>query len=168
MTRPGPPPPPTDKLRLRGSWRANARPGEPRPKPVRLRAPSWLGKDAKTVFGAVVRQLVEAGLVTRLDENALARYADLFVQYRQASEFLAKYGAVYAVPGRPGPDGKPGPSPGFRTYPQASRALVLSGELLRMEDRFGLTPSARARLVVDTPAPEEPAFDHYFQPVRVG
>jgi len=64
--------------------------------------------------------------------------------------------------------GKSGPGAGFRTYPQAHRAIVLSGELLRLEDRFGLTPSSRARLVCETPAPAAPAFEHYFQPVRIG
>jgi len=106
-------------------------------------------------------------MVTRLDESALARYADLLVQYRLASEFLAKYGAVYAVPGRVGPDGKPGPSTGFRTYPQAHRAMALAGELLRLEDRFGMSPAARARLVSETPAPTAPDFEHYFPPARV-
>jgi len=33
---------------------------------VRLRAPSWLGKDAKTVFAAVVPQLVEARIARRV------------------------------------------------------------------------------------------------------
>ena len=43
-------------------------------------------------------QLHAEGMVTRLDENALARYADLFVQYRQASEFIAKFGAITPCP----------------------------------------------------------------------
>ena len=162
----GPSPTPTAKLRLRGSWRANTRPGEPRPKVARPRPPAWLSNDARAVFQAVARQLHAEGMVTRLDEGALARYADLCMHYRQASEFLAKFGAVYAVPGRPGADGKPGPSTGFRTYPQAGRALALAGELLRLEDRFGMTPAARARLIAEPPAVTEPAFD-YFHPMRV-
>lgn len=166
MTAHGPAPTPTNKLRLRGSWRANTRPGEPRPKAARPQPPPWLSADARAVFQAIARQLHAEGMVTRLDEAALARYADLCVHYRQASEFLAKFGAVYAVPGRPGPDGKPGPSTGFRPYPQAQRALALASELLRLEDRFGLSPAARARIIVETPVVSEPAFD-YFQPMKV-
>ena len=157
MSKPGPPPTPTEKLQRRGSWRAKTRPEEPRPKAARPRAPAWLSKDAKAVFQAVVRQLYAEGMVARTDENALARYADLFVQYRQASEFLAKYGAMYAVPGRPGPDGKPGPSTGFRTYPHAQRALALSARpaaprgAVRHDARLARAPRRRA-----PPAPAAP------------
>ncbi len=167
MSRPGPPPTPTQKLRLRGSWRAKTRPGEPRPKPTRPRAPAWLSKDAKSIFNAVVRQLYAEGMVTRLDEATLARYADQCVQYRQASEFLAKFGSVYAVPARVGPDGKALGAPTFRTYPHAQRALVLSDKLMRMEEQFGMTPASRARLVAQVPESPAPQFDHYFHPVRV-
>jgi P27 family predicted phage terminase small subunit len=167
VSKPGPPPTPTEKLKRRGSWRAKTRSQEPRPKAARPRAPAWLSKDARTVFQAVVRQLYAEGMVARTDENALARYADLFVQYRQASEFLAKYGAMYAVPGRPGPDGKPGPSTGFRTYPHAQRALALSRDLLRLEEQCGMTPASRSRLVAETPAPAAPHLERYFQPVRI-
>ena len=107
------------------------------------------------------------GMVTRLEEGALALYADLFVQYRYASEFVAKFGAMYAVPGRVGPDGKPGPSTGFRTYPQAERQRLLAGDLMRLGDRLGLTPASRTRLVGQVPTPAAPAFDHYFQPLRI-
>ena len=161
MSAHGPPPTPTEKLRLRGSWRASTRPGEPRPKVARLRPPPWLSSDAQTVFKAIARKLHVEGMVTLLDDTALARYADLCVQYRQASEFLAKFGAVYAVPGRVGPDGKPGPSTGFRTYPQANRALALAAELLRLEDRFGMSPAARARVIVEPPPVANPAFDYF-------
>ena len=155
----GPSPTPTRRLELRGSWRAKTRPDEPRPKAKKPRAPSWLTKDAKSVFSSLVRRLHAEGMVTGLDENALARYADLFVQYRQASEFIAKFGAFHAVPGKGGAPAT------FRTLPHAYRVLALAGELIRLEREFGLTPAARARLVKETPEPAEPAFD-YFQPMR--
>ena len=59
------------------------------------------------MFAWIVRHLFALDVVARVDEGALARYADLYVQYRRASEFLARHGDVYVVPGRPGKDGKP-------------------------------------------------------------
>jgi P27 family predicted phage terminase small subunit len=163
----GPPRTPTPLLELRGSWRAGTRKGEPRPRRSRPRPPDWLSDDAKAVFVVLVRHLFPLGVVARLDEGALGRYADLFVQYRKASEWVTKHGDVYVVPGQTGKDGKAGPA-SFRTYPQAYRALALANELLRLEREFGLTSAARARLVTETPAPAEPSYDYFRSAEGVG
>ncbi len=163
----GPSPTPTRLLQLRGSWRGKQRPNEPRPKRTRPRPPAWLSDDAKKVFLSVVRQLFALDVVAGVDAGALARYADLFVDYRKAAEFVAKHGSVHPIRGKPAKEGEPGPVLGFRHYPQAIQKLALAGELLRLEREFGLTPAARARLVTETPAPEEPTYD-YFSAAEVG
>jgi P27 family predicted phage terminase small subunit len=154
-------------LALRGSWRAQTRAAETQPTPARPRPPDWLSDDAKAVFESVARRLHAIRLVARVDEGALARYADLLVAYRRASEFVAKHGDVYVVRGRPGPNGEEGKPVGFKLYPQAKRMVALASELLRLEREFGLTPSARARLATEVPAPADPAAD-YFAPPTTG
>jgi P27 family predicted phage terminase small subunit len=164
----GPRPTPTRILALRGSWRAGRNPAEPRPPALRLTPPPWLSEEAKRVFESLVKPLEAAGLVTTADENALARYAQLSVEYVRCTTFLAQHGDVYVVRGRAGPGGEPGKPVGFRMYPQAKRQLVLSAELLRLEREFGMTPASRAHLtagvgvegVVDVDA--DP--DDYFTP----
>jgi len=163
----GPSPTPTRRLQLRGSWRSKQRPNEPRPKRARPRAPASLGDEAKKLFLALVRQLYAQKVVASLDAQALARYSDLLVDYWKASEFVAKHGAVYVVRGKPGKDGEPGQAVGFRLYPQTALKIALASELLRLEREFGLTPSARARVEVEAPAPAEPAYD-YFHGAEVG
>lgn len=160
----GPSPTPTGVLKNRGSWRANTRPDEPRPEPTRPKAPDWLEPEARQAFLYLSRHLDAQGLLTRLDQNALARYATLWIRYRKAEEFIAKHGDTYVVHGRPGPNGEPG-EPTLKTYPQWRHALSLAQELVRLEREFGLTPSARTRLSVEVTVQESPAQD-YFRPLE--
>jgi P27 family predicted phage terminase small subunit len=133
-------------LELRGSWRANARVNEPQPKSQRPPAPSWLKDDEKRVFETLADLLVGMGIATAADQITLARYAQLSVLYHRTYEFVRRHGEAHAIPGKKAADGSTGPSPGLRLYPQTKLVLELADRLLRMEEQFGLTPSARARL----------------------
>ena len=57
------------------------------PKPEALKAPSWLGKDAKKLFKTYAEQLLKfpAGMVSELDTGTLARYCDCEAAYGEAS-----------------------------------------------------------------------------------
>lgn len=144
MGRRGPAPTPTRLLELRGSWRAETRQGEPTSPPACPTPPSELRRPAKRVYRSVVCRLREAGLATRLDERALARYCELAVQFHRAVERVEK------------------------GEEDESRMLSLDRALMRHEDRFGLSPSARARLVVG--AKEEPpsSQEDYFGEAQTG
>ncbi|MFM8387609.1 MAG: P27 family phage terminase small subunit [Planctomycetia bacterium] len=163
MAKPGPRPTPTQVLRLRGSWRSKRNPGEPQPEAARPEAPPWLSDGAKQVFDDYAERLHAAGVLTAVDELALARYADLCVQYRRASDFVAKHGDIYVVRGRRGPQGEEGLPTGFKTYPQAKRILQLAPLILQLERELGLTPAARAGLWVREHYADEPNLaDYYF------
>lgn len=165
----GPAPTPSRLLALRGSRRAS-RPNEPVPEVVLPPAPDWLSDDAKAAYAHVGERLLAQEVVTLLDQNALARYATLWVRYRRCEEFVSKHGEAYVVRARPRLHGELGDPIGFKTYPQAKLALVLSGELLRLEREFGMTPSARARLAAAVPLEDEPGseFDYFSPPSRTG
>lgn len=160
----GPSPTPTPVLELRGSWRAGTRANEPKPEKTRPKAPKWLEPEARQAFLYLSRHLDALGVLTRLDQNALARYATLWSRYRKAEAFLAKHGDTYVVHGKPGPNGEKG-QPILKSYPQWRHALALAQELVRLEREFGLTPSARTRLSVEVPVNEGPAQD-YFTPLE--
>lgn len=161
MARRGPAPTPTRILELRGSWRSKTRPGEPKPRRSRPRPPDWLSDEAKAQFVAIVRRLWAQGVVTRVDEGALAFYADLLVQYRKASEFVSKHGDVYVVRGKPRAEGEEGKLIGFKPYPQAKRQESLAMLLLRLSREFGLTPAARTEVSADVPAAPQTSFDYF-------
>jgi P27 family predicted phage terminase small subunit len=157
----GPAPTPTRILALRGSNRAGrSSPGEPAPEVALAPAPEWISEDAKKTYAAVGERLVALGVVTVLDGEALALFAMAWARLRRCEEFLQKHGEVYAVAGK-----KDGPPVGFRLYPQAKLALELSDRVMRLSDRLGLSPAARARLCAETPvgddAPEATTFDYF-------
>lgn len=163
MAKHGPRPTPTHVLRLRGSWRAKRNRTEPQPEVALPEAPPWLSDVAAKVFNDYAERLHAAGVLTEVDELALARYADLCVQYRRASEFVAKHGDAYVVRGRRGPGGEEGAPTGFRTYPQAHRLLQLANVILQLEREFGLTPASRAGLSARESYVAEPDYcDYYF------
>ena len=162
----GPSPTPTRVLELRGSWRANARPGEPKPDAARPKPPKWLGAEARQAFLYLSRQLDAMGVLTRLDQNALARYVTLWVRYRKAEAFIEKHGDTYVVRGKPGPNGEPAQPVGFETHPSsgASRPRARPGA---HAPGTGVRPDAFGALAAlgRGPVPDKPTLD-YFKPLE--
>jgi P27 family predicted phage terminase small subunit len=122
----------------------------------------WLSEDAKHVFDETAERLQAAGILTAVDAFALARYADLCVEYRRCAEFVAKHGTVYVVRGRPGINGEEGRPIGFKTYPQAKLQLAYSAALLQLERDFGMTPASRTGLTVEEPHIDEHGLEDYY------
>lgn len=147
----GPPPQSAHILAMRGSSLAASRAaGEPQPEARPPSLPRWLPPDARPVWREVIRQLKGMGILSRADANAIARYVQMFVQWVKLEEFLNANGMTYVVRGRgkknAAGERELGPIIGVRTYPQVRIAKHLVGEILKIEDRIGLSPSARARL----------------------
>lgn len=146
-------PPPTSKaiLLLRGSNRATRGGEEPQPERAIPRVPTWLPKAGRPAYRTLTKQLAAMGILGTCDQSLLARYVTLFLRWLQVEKFLTENGQTYVVRGRSKKnketgEREPGPVIGVRTYPHVRISRGLSGELLRMEDRMGLSPSARARL----------------------
>ena len=57
------------------------------PKPKTLKAPKWLGRDARKLFGMYAKLLLAfpEGIVSELDTGTLARYCDCELSYAEAS-----------------------------------------------------------------------------------
>ena len=91
----GPARTPTQILKLRGSWLANRREGEPKGDPAAPHCPKWLRKEGKALWKEIVPQLAAMGVLARCDRNAIARYCQTFAKWREAEEFLKEHGAVY-------------------------------------------------------------------------
>ena len=142
MGRRGKPPVPTAILKARGSWIAKTRTGEPEQDIDAPDCPTWLSDSAKEVWYQIVPQLIAMRVLSRIDGVDLARYCDAFVIWRRASEFLNTHDLVY-----PMKDGK-GNVTGLAPYPQNGLYDSYHRILLGLEDRFGLTPSARTRIQI--------------------
>ncbi len=146
----GPPPTPGAILEMRGSSLVSSRGKEPEPERALPRVPAWMPKLGRPLFRELCRQLSAMGILGTCDRNVLARYVLLFLRWRRAEEFLEKHGDTWVVrgKGKKQPDGTrtEGPVLGWRTYPQVRISRQTAAEMLRIEDRIGLSPTARARL----------------------
>jgi P27 family predicted phage terminase small subunit len=151
----GPKPTPTKVLKLRGSWLATTRHGEPQPTVELPPCPAWLDPLSKSLFRTLAKQLVELGILTRIDRQALARYCVLSIRWRKMEQFIQSHGEVCAIYSEPDEDGQRVLLK-IDLYPQVRLASTLATELLRIENHFGLTPSARTALQVE----KAPHADH--------
>lgn len=79
-------------------------------------------------------------VLTKLDRPALARYCQVWSRWVKAEKFLLQFGETY-----PYKDDR-GQVRLFMPWPQAAIAARLSQQLLKLEQEFGLTPSARTSL----------------------
>jgi phage terminase small subunit len=61
-----------------------------RVKKARLKPPGWLGDEARMVWKRIVRQTRDLELLDCLDENMLAVYCDITVQYAILSKRMEK------------------------------------------------------------------------------
>lgn len=142
MGRRGPARTPTKILAGRGSWLAKTRTQEPQPEAVAPEMPGEFGAAEREAWLSVTSKLSGMGLLYLCDEAALRRYCRLLVRWTAASDWLREHGEVYPVLNE---EGKP---VAFRAFPQVGIVSDLGTALLRIEQEFGLTPSARSRVHV--------------------
>ena len=144
MGRRGPPPEPTALKVLKGNpGRRPLNDCEPRSKLERPRCPTWLDKEAKSVWKKIVPKLEAMGVLTEIDGQALTRYCTAWAQWKRSIEFIQKRGDTFAIK-----DDK-GEIRYLQQYPQVSIANKLATQLTRLEQEFGMTPSARTRIRIE-------------------
>ena len=142
MGKRGPAPTPTALLKLRGSTlvtqqREKNEVSGPAGLPD---APDWLDDDARAVWDQLVPLLRQMNVLTKIDGHALARYCRLWTRWRKAEDFIDKHGDVYTLRDEAG-------KPKYvQQFPQVSIAAKLAQQLTRLEQEFGMTPSARSRI----------------------
>jgi P27 family predicted phage terminase small subunit len=103
---------------------------------------AWFDEAALAAWWHVVGELKAMGLLARSDRHALIRYCEMWSQWQIASGFVREKGQVYPI------RNKDGQVTCMAQFPQVSIARTLAAELRRLEQEFGLTPSARARIVL--------------------
>jgi P27 family predicted phage terminase small subunit len=145
-------------LKLTSSWRADAREGtEPRPEAGRPALPDWLDDVAKQCWEQLLPQLEQMGVLTRIDGNAIARYCQGWSDWRKCIAFIGKNGMFYAL------KDDSGAVKCLQQYPHVGIRNKLAVELSRLEQEFGLTPSARTRIEVKLPDGPGDELDDFIQ-----
>jgi len=108
--------------------------------------PSWLDADAKRAWRQLVPMLRAMNVLTRIDGNALARYCRTWSRWRKAEAFIDEHGEMYPL------KDESGRVKYMQQWPQVAISHKLAQQLTRLEQEFGMTPSARSRIQLDAPA----------------
>lgn len=145
----GPVPKPTAAKKREGRYRPSEAPANEPPTEGRPVCPAWLRAEAKAEWKRLVPDLVKSGLAGKIDRNALARYCSLWVRWRQAEEMLARSGEIIPLKNSDGSLRYLQPSP------YISIARGLADQLQKLEQSFGLNPSARSRISVEVEPSDE-------------
>ena len=161
MGQRGPRPTPTAILKLRGSTlvtpeREASEVHGPTGTPDR---PEWLDDQAKAAWDELAPLLEAMGVLTRIDGNALARYCRLWSRWRKMEAFIEEKGEMYPL------RTEDGGVKCFQQWPQVAIANKLAQQLTRLEQEFGLTPSARTRIHIDRSG-ELDEFERFLQADR--
>lgn len=117
---------------------------EPKPAKKAPRCPSWLEEEAKKEWKRMAKVLEQMGLLTEMDMAAFAGYCQAYARWKEAEEFLTQHGSMVRTPN------------GYlQQVPQVSIAQTNMKIMLKFCEQFGLTPSARSRIVGGDNSDEE-------------
>jgi P27 family predicted phage terminase small subunit len=115
--------------------------GEPQPAPLAPACPPELSQAAKEEWNRIIAELVELGLMTRLDRAALAAYCQAYAMWSDAIKAIQKYGPLVKS---------------LNGYPQVSPYLSIANKqaeiMIRIASEFGFTLASRSRIAVGAPA----------------
>lgn len=132
---------PTAILKMRGSWRAKTRPGEPTPESKQLDSPEFLGEREKNIFDQMSEALFRVGVLTEIDGSSLARYAVCLVRWIDAEAALASGTPTHIEVLDDFEKIK-----GYKETPAYMVSCKMHDQLLKLECQFGLTPASRPNL----------------------
>lgn len=147
MAVPGRKPKPTALKELEGNPGKRAlNIHEPKPGKKVPKCPAWLDPGAKKEWRRMAKQLELLGILTEIDMAAFAGYCQAYARWKEAEEFITKHGTIVKTP-----------SGYWQQVPQVSIAQTYLKIMNRFCEQFGLTPSARSRIVGDnTCDPDDP------------
>lgn len=106
--------------------------------------PDWLEEEAQAEWDRLSETLFEMGILTDLDVAAFAAYCQAYARWREAEEFISKHGSIVKT--------KTGY---WQQVPQVSIAHSNQKIMMQAAAEFGLTPSARSRIIAGNAKKEE-------------
>lgn len=98
----------------------------------------WLEPEAKKEWRRTAKRLEVLGILTEVDMAAFAGYCQAFARWKEAEEFISKHGTIVKTP-----------SGYWQQVPQVSIAQTYLKIMHKFCEQFGLTPSARSRIIAD-------------------
>jgi P27 family predicted phage terminase small subunit len=144
MATPGRKPKPTALKVLEGNPGKRAlNDAEPKPERKAPKCPTWLDKEAKKEWKRIATELEALGILTEVDMAAFAGYCQAYARWKEAEEFIAKHGTIIKSP-----------SGYWQQVPQVNIAQSYLKIMNKFCEQFGLTPSSRSRISVESSSSE--------------
>jgi P27 family predicted phage terminase small subunit len=147
-------PKPTELKRLQGNpGKRKLNNSEPQPTKARPRRPKFLTKDARRYWTFYVAEIERLGILTVVDGDALASFCQCLALRDRAVADIEKYGAVLEEPVV-----IKGQVVGFvlKKNPACNIAKEMMQQARAFGSLFGLSPSDRSRIKVETPDDNDP------------
>lgn len=158
MGKRGPQPKPTHLRLLECNPSGRALPNrEPEvPKALKVPAPWKFQGDRLTIWNEVCEQLAAMKGLSPVDTKMLALYVDTLFRLDRVAEQLDEFATnTMSI------KGPTGLAQNAKTIPQFNQWITLSTQALRLAQNFGMTPSARARIVFFGSATGDPKDDPF-------
>lgn len=131
---------------------------EPKPRVVLPPPPDHLGEEEKAKWEVAVKELHPLGLITTIDQDALAMYCVIFVRWMKAEKMVREKGEIIKTA-----------AGNIIQNPYLSIANRALEQLNKLGAEFGMTPSSRSRVKADLSDPDEELEQMLFGArVRVG
>jgi P27 family predicted phage terminase small subunit len=128
---------------------------EPRPPADAVRPPDWVTGVAREKWDEVVPKLLAMGVMTNADVDTIARYCSMHEQYLKYLEQVRRGLDVIVM------RDESGRVKYMQSAPAATMLLKLATAMLRIEQEFGLTPSARSGIVATPAASPEDVLSRF-------
>ena len=109
---------------------------EPRPDKHAPSCPKWLEPEAKKEWRRLAKKMELMGVLTEVDMAAFAGYCQAYARWKEAEEFITQHGTIVKTP-----------SGYWQQVPQVSIAQTYNKIMTKLAEQFGLTPSARSRII---------------------
>lgn len=122
--------------------------------------PKGLGKVAAAEWRSIVPDLLQLGVLTKVDGKALAAYCHAFARWFQAEKDVEKYGVIVEEPIL-----LMGEETGYVRLKKNPACNVSETSMKIMKSflvEFGMTPAARSRVRIEKPKERDP-FQDYLQ-----
>lgn len=144
MGKRGPKPEPTVLKLARGNpGKRKTNKKEPKPKSDQIEPPEYLSGKSMEKWNEITPALITSGVMTNADVETIGRYCSMWEQWVKYLEQCRRGLDVLVI------KDENGKVKYMQSSPAATMQMKLSTALLRIEQEFGLTPSARTGINVN-------------------
>lgn len=112
---------------------------EVKPKPIPPQCPSWLSPFAQEEWNRTAPMIEKLGLLTEVDAAAFEAYCQVYANWKEATLIIRQEGLTFVTPN------------GYvQQRPEVAIANTAAKLMRGFIHEFGLSPSARANMAVDS------------------